>query len=440
MEDQSTVDRLRPGAGSSKAATAQRSRYDVAIIGGGIVGLATARELLMRYPRLRLVLLEKEEKLATHQTSHNSGVIHTGIYYSPGSLKARACVQGHQEMLAFCEENGIPFDRCGKLIVALDASELPRLEELYRRGMVNGVPGIEIVERDRMREIEPYVAGVRAIYSPNTGIVDYVQVAQTYARHVREQGGETLTGHEVIGISSHGPTVVLSIRHSQHGVDSHTEIQAAHVVTCAGLQSDRISTMHGGKRDVRIVPFRGDYYVLRPERRHLIRALIYPIPDPRFPFLGVHFTRRLNGEVWAGPNAVLAFAREGYRRRDLSLAELWDTLTYGGFWKLAATYWRTGLDEMYRDYVKVAYVRELQRYLPDLRRDDLVPGPSGVRAQAIGKDGHLVDDFLISRSENCIQVQNAPSPAATSSLVIGRMIADEADAAFNLQDSGHSRQ
>jgi L-2-hydroxyglutarate oxidase LhgO len=440
MGGHSTVDRLQPGASSSKSATAQRSHYDVAIIGGGIVGLATARELLMRHPHLRLVLLEKEEELATHQTGHNSGVMHTGIYYAPGSLKARACVQGRQEMIAFCEENGIPFEVCGKLIVAVDTNDLPRLEELYRRGMANNVPGIEMIEHDRMREIEPYVAGVRAIYSPNTGIVDYVQVAQVYARQVRSAGGETLTGHEVVGITSHGRTVVLTIHHSQKGVRSETEIQAAHVVTCAGLQSDLMSTKHGGKRDVRIVPFRGDYYILRPQRRHLVRALIYPTPDPRFPFLGVHFTRRVSGEVWAGPNAVLALAREGYRRRDLSLAELWDTLTYSGFWRLAATYWHTGLDEMYRDYVKAAYVRELQRYLPNLCGDDLVPGPSGVRAQAVGKDGHLVDDFLIGRSENCIHVQNAPSPAATSSLVIGRMIADEADAAFNFPDSGHSRQ
>jgi L-2-hydroxyglutarate oxidase LhgO len=432
MGDQSTVDRLQPGNGSSKSATAQRSRYDVAIVGGGIVGLATARELLKRHPRLRLVLLEKEEKLATHQTGHNSGVMHTGIYYAPGSLKARACVQGHQEMIAFCEENSIPFELCGKLIVAVDASDLPRLEELYRRGMANKVPGIEMVERDRIREIEPYVAGVRAIYSPNTGIVDYVQVAQVYARHVRSAGGETLTGHEVVGIASHGRTVVLTTHLSENGVSSEAEIQAAHVVTCAGLHSDMMSATHRGKRAVHIVPFRGDYYVLRPQRRHLVRALIYPTPDPRFPFLGVHFTRRLSGEIWAGPNAVLAFAREGYRHRDLSLAQLWDTLTYGGFWKMAATYWHTGLEEMYRDYVKAAYVRELQRYLPDLRADDLVPGPSGVRAQAVGKDGHLVDDFLIGRSENCIHVQNAPSPAATSSLVIGRMVADEADAAFNL--------
>jgi len=408
----------------------QQRRYDVAIVGGGIVGLATARELLLRKPGLRLIVVEKDAAIASQQSGHNSGVLHSGIYYAPGSLKARACVEGHRRMIAFCEENAIPYELCGKLIVALDESELPRLEELYRRGTANGVTGLEMIGPERLREVEPHAAGIKAIWSPNTGIVDYTRVATAYACNVQERGGEIVVGHEVTNIAQLGSSAILTTRRPSDGGAAGPEIDAAHVITCAGLQSDKVSAFGHGTRDVRIVPFRGDYYLLRPEKRHLVRALIYPVPDQRFPFLGVHFTRRPDGAIWAGPNAVFAFAREGYGRWDLAPRDLWDALSYGGFWKMAAKYWRTGLEEVYRDYSKRAYVKELQRYLPDLQADDLLPGPSGVRAQAVAPDGRLVDDFLMRRAANTVHVQNAPSPAATSSLVIASMIADEVGSAL----------
>jgi L-2-hydroxyglutarate oxidase LhgO len=408
-----------------------RSRYDIAIVGGGIVGLATARELLLRKPALRVIVVEKDASIAGQQSGHNSGVLHTGIYYAPGSLKAQACVEGHRRLLRFCEEQSIPYELCGKLIVALDESELPRLNELYRRGTTNGVAGLELVGPERLHEIEPYAAGVKAIYSPNTGIVDFVQVAHAYARSVQAQGGEIVVGLRVMAIAQRGTSVILTTRMLAGGQPG-PEIEARWVITCAGLHSDQVSAFGGGRRDVRILPFRGDYYVLRPEKRQLVRGLIYPVPDPRFPFLGVHFTRRHDGEIWAGPNAVLAFARQGYGRWDIAPRDLWDALSYSGFWKMAARYWRVGMSEFYRDYVKRAYVKELQRYLPAVRADDLLPGPSGVRAQAVAADGRLVDDFLIRRSERTIHVQNAPSPAATSSLVIASHIVDTADHAFGL--------
>jgi L-2-hydroxyglutarate oxidase LhgO len=410
----------------------ERSWYDIAIVGGGIVGLATARELLLRQPRLRLIVVEKALALATHQSGHNSGVLHTGIYYPPGSLKARACVEGHRRMITFCEENNIPLQLCGKLIVAVEESELVRLEDLYRRGIANGVQGLELVGPERLRELEPFAAGIKGIYSPHTGIIDYVCVAHAYARFVQQHGGEIMVGHEVTNITRRHPSTVLITRHRIAGAGARQEIQAAQVITCAGLQSDKVAALNHNKGDVRIVPFRGDYYVLRPDKRHVVRALIYPVPDPRFPFLGVHFTRKLDGEIWAGPNAVLALAREGYGRFDVSPADLWDVLNYRGFWRMAGKYGRTGLAQLYRDFSKRAYVKELQRYVPGVHADDLLPGPSGVRAQAVAPDGRLVDDFLIRCTENTIHVQNAPSPAATSSLVIARMIADKAETTFRL--------
>jgi L-2-hydroxyglutarate oxidase len=409
----------------------ERGSYDIAIVGGGIVGLATARELLLRNPALRVIVVEKDASIAGQQSGHNSGVLHTGIYYAPGSLKAQACVEGHRRMRRFCEEQDIAYELCGKLIVALDESELPRLNELYRRGTTNGVAGLELVGPERLREIEPYAAGIRAIYSPNTGIVDFVQVAHAYARSVQVQGGEIVVGHRVTAIAQRGASAILTTR-TLAGGQPGPEIEAMWVITCAGLQSDQVSAFGDGRRDVRILPFRGDYYVLRPEKRQLVRALIYPVPDPRFPFLGVHFTRRHDGEIWAGPNAVLAFARQGYGRWDIAPRDLWDALSYSGFWKMAARYWRVGIAEYYRDYVKRAYVKELQRYLPAVRADDLLPGPSGVRAQAVAADGRLVDDFLIRRGERTIHVQNAPSPAATSSLVIASHIVETAEKAFDL--------
>lgn len=410
-----------------------RSRYDLAIVGGGIVGLATAREFLLRQPDLQVVVLEKEPEIARHQSGHNSGVIHTGIYYAPGSLKAKACVEGHRRMIEFCQERDIPFELCGKVIVALDESELPKLQELYQRGLTNGVQGLEMIGPERLKEIEPYAAGIKAIHSPNTGIIDYVKVAQAYAQEIREKGGEIVTNCEVCSLTSQADKTVLGI--SYRGSESHRsvekEIEANFVITCGGLQSDKLSQMSQKQAEVQIVPFRGDYYVLRPEKRYMVRSLIYPVPDPRFPFLGVHFTKRMNGEVWAGPNAVLAFAREGYKRTNLNPKELWEALSYSGFWKMATKYWQMGLAEMYRDYYKAGFVKALQRYMPELKAADLLPGPSGVRAQALAADGRLVDDFLIQRGEHVFHVQNAPSPAATSSLVIAQMIADEAQQSFN---------
>jgi len=409
------------------------THYDLAIVGAGIIGLAAAREFLLRRPALRVIVLEKEPAIASQQTGHNSGVIHSGIYYAPGSLKARACVEGHRAMLAFCREQGIPFELCGKVIVALDESELSRLEDLYQRGIKNGVQGLELIGPERLRELEPYAAGIKAIHSPNTGIIDFAQVAHAYARQVQEYGGEIVTGCEVASLTTRDAQSVLGIR--QAGVVTlETEIHAHYIITCGGLQSDKLSRMSGKDSRIQIVPFRGDYYVLRAKKRQMVRGLIYPVPDPRFPFLGVHFTRRLDGEVLAGPNAVLAFAREGYGRWQINPGDLWEVFSFGGFWKMATQYWKTGLAEMYRDYVKEAYVKELQRYMPNLQGADLLPGPSGVRAQALSADGRLVDDFLIQHGENVVHVQNAPSPAATSSLVIARMIVDEAQHSFDLAE------
>jgi len=402
--------------------------YDLAVIGAGIVGLATAREFLLRHPDLSVIVLEKESTIASHQSGHNSGVIHAGIYYAPGSLKARACLAGHRAMLAFCRERAIPFELCGKVIVALNKNELPRLEDLFQRGVTNGVEGLQLIGPERLRELEPYAVGLKAIFSPNTGIIDFKKVAYAYADDIQQYGGEIVTNCEVIALTRQSGQTLLRTQHLQ----DEAEINSRYVITCAGLQSDKLCQLSGKKSNVQIIPFRGDYYVLSPKKRHMVRSLIYPVPDPRFPFLGVHFTRRLDGEVWAGPNAVLAFAREGYQRWKINLRDLRETLSFGGFWKLAAHYWKVGLTEMYRDYFKAGYVKELQRYMPELHADDLLPGPSGVRAQAVGADGRLVDDFLILQGENIVHVQNAPSPAATSSLIIARMIVDEAQHSFDL--------
>ncbi|GAC1429202.1 MAG: L-2-hydroxyglutarate oxidase [Chloroflexota bacterium] len=398
--------------------------YDVAVIGAGIVGLATARELLHRHPRLTLVVLDKEGTIGAHQTGHNSGVVHSGIYYAPGSLKARLCVQGARELFAYCAEKGIPAERCGKVIVAADATELPRLEELYRRGLANGVAGLEMIGPERLREREPACVGVRALWSPAAGIVDYGRVAAAYAGDVQAAGGEVRAHHEVLGFDRRPHAVTVRTRSG--------EVAARHVIVCAGLHADRLARRAGAPPEPRIVPFRGDYWVLRPARRHLARNLIYPVPNPAFPFLGVHFTRRIaDGAVWLGPNAVLAFAREGYRRRDLAPADLVEALRATGFQRLAARYWRTGLAEMVRDLSKHAFLRSLRRYVPDLTLRDMEPGPSGVRAQALDSAGRLVDDFVVDVQENqMVHVRNAPSPAATSSLAIGRLVADTAERAF----------
>lgn len=401
-------------------------RADVAIIGGGIVGLATALKLLEQRPDLRVALIEKEPELAAHQTGHNSGVVHAGLYYTPGSLKAKLCHEGKVELEAYCEAKGIAVERCGKLVVALDESELPRFNALKERAMANSVPGLEEVGPERIHEIEPHARGIRALWSPGTGITDYTQIAQAYAADVRAMGATIETSRAATSITERGAELVVGT--------SKGDLVARKVIACAGLQADRVSAMTGetGKDVPVIVPFRGDYYTLTPDARTLVKGLIYPVNDPRFPFLGIHLTKRIDGNVLAGPNAVLAFKREGYRRRDLSLRDLGETLTYPGFLRLARTFWRMGAFEMWRDWSKRAFLAECQRYVPELRGDQLVFGPSGVRAQALTRDGALVDDFQLGGSDKVLHVRNAPSPAATSSLAIGRKLSDEAIARFGL--------
>jgi (S)-2-hydroxyglutarate dehydrogenase len=389
-------------------------RYDVVVVGGGIVGLATSLRLLEARPGLRIAILEKERELATHQSGHNSGVLHAGLYYEPGSLKARLCREGKAAVEAFAKTHDIPFERCGKLVVALDESELERLAAVRERALANGVPGLEEVGPERIRELEPHAAGIRGLWSPETGIIDFWQVALAMAADLRGSGVAILTDREVRGLDERGDEIIVST--------AGGEVRAGLVVACAGLQADRVAAMSGARDGPRIVPFRGDYYTLKDEARTLVRGLIYPVPDPRFPFLGVHFTKRIDGQVWAGPNAVLAFAREGYRRRDIHPIELLSTVTDRGFMRLASRYLRTGLGEMWRDWWKPAFVRELQRYVPEIRSDQLIFGPSGVRAQALTRDGKLVDDFVLGGSARVLHVRNAPSPAATSSLAIGGML------------------
>jgi L-2-hydroxyglutarate oxidase LhgO len=396
---------------------------DVVVVGAGIVGLATAREILTRWPKLRLAVVEKETRIGAHQSGHNSGVVHSGIYYAPGSLKARLCVDGRRALLRYCDEHDIPYELCGKVIVATDESELLRFEELHRRGIANGVEGLEDIGPEQLRELEPHAVGIRALHSPRTGIIDYGAVVKSYAADVTALGGDILLGRLVKGISRRGPGVVVETPLG--------EIETRCLITCAGLYSDRIATMTGAPRDPRIVPFRGDYYVLRPEKEDWVRSMIYPVPDPAFPFLGVHFTRRNGGGVWLGPNAVLAFAREGYTRLTFNPSELIEVFASRGFRSLAAKYWRVGLDEMRRDFSKVGFLGALKRYMPDLVEDDLVSGPSGVRAQALDADGKLVDDFVIHQDKNVMHVRNAPSPAATSSLAIADYIANQAASVFD---------
>jgi len=397
-------------------------KADLAVIGGGIVGLATSLQLLRRRPQLRLVVLEREPEVAMHQSGHNSGVVHAGLYYKPGSLKARLCRAGKAELEAYCAEHDIPLRRIGKVVVALDEGEVPRLHDLFERGTANGVQGLEEIGPERIKEIEPHAAGIRGLWSPETAIVDFKAVALAYAREVRGLGGTIETGRAVTAMEQRDSEVVLST--------TQGPLVASHVVACAGLQADRVAAMTADPAPERIIPFRGDYYTLLPEARDLVRGLIYPVPDPRFPFLGVHFTRRIDGEVWAGPNAVLAFAMEGYRRRDISVRDLAGVLAYRGFIRLALRYWRTGLAEFWRDLSKRAFVGELRRYLPELRADQVTFGPSGVRAQALDPGGTLVDDFRLGGSDRVLHVRNAPSPAATASLAIGGEVADRAAERF----------
>ncbi|HSC93000.1 MAG TPA: L-2-hydroxyglutarate oxidase [Gaiellaceae bacterium] len=392
------------------------SRFDVVVVGAGIIGLATARELQRRRPGSRVAVVDKEATPGAHQTSHSSGVVHRGVYYAPGSLKAQLCVEGAVALLAYCDERGIPILRCGKVVVATSADELPRLEELHRRSLANGVPRAELIGQDRLRELEPHVAGVRALHSPETAVVDFARVAAAYAEDVRAAGGELLLGREVIGISQRRAAALVET--------TGGDVEAERVVVCGGVHADRLAGLTGAPPEPRIVPFRGDYLRLRPDRRHLVRGLVYPVPDPAFPFLGIHTTVRPDGDVWLGPNAVLAFAREGYRRRDVSLRDVRDALRAPGFRRLARGHWRLGLDEMVRDLSTRRFVAAARKLLPELDVEDVLPGPSGIRAQALAVDGTLLDDFVFHESEGVVHVRNAPSPGATSSLAIARVIAD----------------
>jgi L-2-hydroxyglutarate oxidase LhgO len=387
---------------------------DLLIIGAGIVGLATALEATQRFPDMRTIVVEKEDRVAAHQTGHNSGVIHSGLYYKTGSLKARNCVAGAASMKRFCQKNGVPFEECGKLVVATTAEEVPRLEGLQERGIANGVPGLRMLQPEAFRELEPHCAGLRALQVPSTGIVDYTMVAQKYAELIRNSGGEVVLGAKVTALRGEDRGSIVET--------TAGSFRSRYVINCAGLYSDTVTRMAGVETNLEIIPFRGEYYEIRPERRTLIRNLIYPVPDPRFPFLGVHFTRRINGSVEAGPNALLAFRREGYRGAPLDLDEAIEMLRFVGFRKMAKKYWQKGLAEQYRARVKSAFTRELQKMVPELQEADLAPGGCGVRAQAVDRNGNLVDDFHFVHSGSMIHVCNVPSPAATASLEIGKEI------------------
>lgn len=407
------------------------SQYDLTIIGGGILGLATALKITAAHPNVRLLLLEKEAQIARHQTGNNSGVIHSGLYYRPGSLKARSCFSGRKELIAFCDANNIPYEICGKVVVATSAAELPRLEELHRRGVANGLQGMEMIGPERLKEIEPHASGIKALHVPETGIVDYRKVAAAYADKVRDANGDLRLGQKVLGLAEGGGEIVVQT--------SGGDYRSKYLINCGGLQSDIVAHMMGGKNrdshgvEHRIIPFRGEYYKLAPAREYLVKNLIYPVPDPTFPFLGVHFTRMARGGVEAGPNAVFAYAREGYSHRAINLADLWRTVSFKGFWAITAKYWQTGCGELYRSLSKKAFVRALQKLLPEITENDLVPGGAGVRAQAVSASGALVDDFVIEESQNAIHVLNAPSPGATASLAIGQSICRMAEKNFSLK-------
>jgi L-2-hydroxyglutarate oxidase LhgO len=396
--------------------------HDIAIIGGGIVGLATAREITRRYPGTSVIVLEKEADLGHHQTGHNSGVIHSGVYYKPGSAKARTCTRGGALLRQFCDENGVRYDECGKIIVARDQSEIAMLEELHRRAMANGVPRLALLSREQVREVEPHATGLRALHVPTAAIIDYRKVTAALARRLTEAGGRIQTGAGVTAIRETPGEIILQTRAG--------DVRARAYIACAGLHSDRVVQLSGARPDAKIVPFRGEYFELVPERHHLVHGLIYPVPDPRFPFLGVHFTRVIDNGVEAGPNAVLALAREGYRKRDINLRDLVETMSYPGFWKLLARHWRTAAGEVFRSLSKAAFVRALATLVPEITENDLVPAPAGVRAQALLPSGLLVDDFLIVEKTRSLHVCNAPSPAATASLAIAEEIVTRAASLF----------
>lgn len=397
-------------------------QYDVVIIGGGIVGLATALQLQNTNPTIKLVLLEKEEKLAKHQTGNNSGVIHSGIYYKPGSLKATNCIRGYHLLVDFCRLNGIPFELCGKIIVATTPEEIPLLNNLFVRGEQNGLQNLKKLKQEELKEYEPHVAGLEGIFVPQTGIVDYKKVATKYGEQIQNKGGEIRLGEQVIDIQENNQhSVVVSQKQSY---------QTKLVINCCGLYSDKVARMTAKNLDLKIIPFRGEYFKLKKEKEYLVKNLIYPVPDPNFPFLGVHFTRMAGGGIEAGPNAVLAFRREGYKKSDINLSELAESLAWPGFQKVALKYWKTGMGEMYRSFSKAAFTKALQKLMPEIQKEDLVEGGAGVRAQACDRSGGLIDDFKIIEGKHVINVCNAPSPAATSSLAIGETISRLASKRF----------
>ena len=386
------------------------------IIGGGIVGLATALQLKQQNPSLHIILLEKETELAKHQTGNNSGVIHSGIYYKPGSLKATNCIRGYKLLVDFCRKHEVPFELCGKIIVATEENEIPLLQNLFTRGQQNQLENLKMLSREELKEYEPHVTGIAGIAVPQTGIVDYRKVAEKYAEEINKLGGEIILGERVIDIQLEAGSAVVVTQSKSYS----TKL----VINCAGLYSDKVARLTANEVDVKIIPFRGEYYKLKKEKEYLVKNLIYPVPDPNFPFLGVHFTRMMKGGVEAGPNAVLAFKREGYKKSDINLAELGETLAWPGFQKVAYKYWKTGFGEMYRSFSKAAFTKALQKLLPEVQEGDLVEGGSGVRAQACDRTGGLVDDFLILEDKQVINVCNAPSPAATSSLAIGETVSE----------------
>ncbi len=389
--------------------------YDVVVIGGGIVGLAAALRIVEQRPGTRLLVLEKEARIAQHQTGHNSGVIHSGLYYKPGSLKAKNCREGYEQLLDFCRSEGIAHDICGKVVVAVDESDLEPLDELYRRGLANGLIGLRYLIAEEIREVEPHCPGIKGLLVPQTGIVDYNAVSEKYADSIRAFGGEIALGERVVEIRRSNATVEVATPSATRSCRL--------LVACAGLHSDRLARQTQAELPLRIMPFRGEYYVLKPEARGLVRNLIYPVPDPAFPFLGVHFTRRIDGNIECGPNAVLAFKREGYKKTDFSFRDTWDTLAWPGFRVVARKHWRVGFGEFYRSFSKAAFVRALQRLIPEIRAEHIEPGGAGIRAQACGIDGTLLDDFHIVEDGNMLHVCNAPSPAATASLAIGSVVA-----------------
>jgi L-2-hydroxyglutarate oxidase len=409
---------------STSPATDAPDRCDLAVVGGGIIGLAVARELIRRDPHASVCVLEREHEIGSHQTRHNSGVIHAGVYYPPGSLKAKLCVQGARELYEYCDRREVAVERCGKLIVAVEADELPRLDELERRGMANGVPGLRRIDAGGIERLEPHARGIAALHSPLTGITSFAAVARAFAEDVVEGGGAVARSCEVTNVAPRASSLVLS--HSQGTTE------ARHAVFCAGAWADRLAVKAGADADPRIVPFRGAYLRLKPERRTLVRSLIYPVPDPSLPFLGIHLTRHINGEVLIGPTALPAGARDAYRLGTIRGADLLDTLAWPGTWRMLARWWRTGVKELGHAALRAAFVRAAARYVPELRARDVEPSFAGVRAQALGRDGRLLDDFVFSATERALHVRNAPSPAATSSLAIARHVADEAERAFGL--------